>query len=461
MSAPAGPAYIAEGLRPLAVERSRLHHLPGNPRRGVPEAIARSLSKFGQRKPVVARADGTIIAGNHTEATAELLGWDQLAVVWVDDDDTTAHAYALADNRTAELGGYDDAALAALIAEVRSADAELVAATGWSEADYEALRAQLADAAYEPSGIPLAEQFGAPPTSVLDTRQGYWRARRDQWLALGIDSTRGRRAPAGAYVSANAEGITKGPVAQKLMAVSSGISTFDPVLTELACRWWAPPGGSVLDPFAGGSVRGIVAAALGHPYHGVDLSAGQLEANKEQWAPLGAGLLAKAPAPVWTHGDSRKVIPALPAGSVDFLLACPPYADLEVYSDDPRDLSTMDYGGFLDAYAEIVAAGVRALRPERFACFVVGDIRDSNGSLRGFPAATIAAFEAAGAALYNEAVLVNNLGPSARRAGPLLIGSRKLCKTHQNVLVFYKGTDPLGTAAAFGSPAFGALVEDE
>ena len=44
----------------------------------------------------------------------------------------------------------------------------------------------------------------------------------------------------------------------------------------------SPPRGRVIDPFAGGSVRGIVAASLGRSYAGNDLSAAQVQANEEQ-----------------------------------------------------------------------------------------------------------------------------------------------------------------------------------
>jgi DNA modification methylase len=81
----------------------------------------------------VARRDGTVIAGNHTLQAARRLGWAEIAVVWVDDDEATAKAFALADNRTAELGGYDDQLLADLITEVREADAALLGATGWTD----------------------------------------------------------------------------------------------------------------------------------------------------------------------------------------------------------------------------------------------------------------------------------------------------------------------------------------
>ncbi len=134
----------APALTPVAVAVDELTLLSGNPRRGDVPAIAASLEAFGQRKPVVARrADRTVIAGNHTLQAARSLGWETIAVVWVDDDDTMAKAYALADNRTAELGGYDDAELAALIAEVGEADASLLAATAWTPEDVAKLIADL------------------------------------------------------------------------------------------------------------------------------------------------------------------------------------------------------------------------------------------------------------------------------------------------------------------------------
>jgi len=64
--------------------------------------------------------------------------------------------------------------------------------------------------------------------------------------------------------------------------IAPGTSIFDPVLCEVVYRWFCPAGGRVLDPFAGGSVRGITASILGYKYTGIDLSARQIEANKLQ-----------------------------------------------------------------------------------------------------------------------------------------------------------------------------------
>ncbi len=224
-------------------------------------------------------------------------------------------------------------------------------------------------------------------------------------------------------------------------ANQSGTSIFDPVLCELVYRWFCPPGGAVLDPFAGGSVRGIAAAVLGRAYAGVELRAEQAAANEWQ-----ARAIAPEPLPRYVLGDAREVCDIAP-GAYDLLFSCPPYGDLERYSDDQRDLSTLPYDEFLAAYQRIVAASLTLLRPDRFACFVVGDIRDKRGAYRGFVCDTIAAFEAAGARLYNEAILVTAVGSLPIRVGKQFESSRKLGKTHQNVLIFVKGDARKATAA--------------
>jgi hypothetical protein len=133
---------IVADLKQLAEPITKLRPLPGNPRVGDVDAIVASLGEFGQRKPVVATRDGVVIAGNHTLAAAQRLGWSQLAVVWVDDDERTASAFALADNRTGDLGIYNDRALADLIATVAD-DPALLLATSHTAEDLASLLALL------------------------------------------------------------------------------------------------------------------------------------------------------------------------------------------------------------------------------------------------------------------------------------------------------------------------------
>jgi hypothetical protein len=131
------------------------------------------------------------------------------------------------------------------------------------------------------------------------------------------------------------------------------------------------------------------------------------------------------------------------------IFSCPPYADLEIYSDDPADLSTMSYPEFMEAYRKIIRGSVVRLKENRFAVWVVGDVRDpkSNGCYRGLIHETVRAFEDAGAHLYNEAILVSPVGSLAVRVSRMFTSSRKLGKTHQQVLIFVKGNPKKATEA--------------
>jgi hypothetical protein len=233
----------------------------------------------------------------------------------------------------------------------------------------------------------------------------------------------------------------------------SGTSIFDPVLCELAYTWFCPPNGKILDPFAGGSVRGIVANYLGRHYTGVDLRREQIAANEQQAVEITPDNM-----PVWICGNS---LTALPPGPFDFLFSCPPYYDLEVYSDDPSDLSAYKtYEAFMGDYREIIKQCVDRLADDRFACFCVGDIRDKKGFYRNFVSDTIAAFQDAGAQLYNEAILVTSVGSLPIRVGRQFDAGRKLGKTHQNVLFFVKG-DPKKATQNCGKVEIGDLEHDE
>lgn len=249
--------------------------------------------------------------------------------------------------------------------------------------------------------------------------------------------------------------IAEGDIEGGMSSGQSGTSIFDPVLCELAYRWFCPVGGQVLDPFAGGSVRGVVASRLGRDYHGVDLRPEQVAANEAQ----AEGICKGFPTPQWSVGDSRNIDQHAKGMWADFLFSCPPYADLEVYSENPLDISTMEYAAFRTAYTEIIAKSCALLKPDRFACFVVGDARDKDGLYYGFPAHTIEAFAAAGLRLYNEAVLVTAAGSLPVRVGKQFAATRKLGKTHQNVLVFVKG-NPKRATKAIGEVEFGAIPED-
>ena len=293
----------------------------------------------------------------------------------------------------------------------------------------------------------LSDRFIIPPFSVLDTKQGAWQQRKNYWLSLGIKSEEGRDSMALNFSSniktadvVSGEGLnwsdsTKDMVL-KIAGKSNGVSIFDPVLCELAYQWFNVPNGNILDPFAGGSVRGIVAAKLGFNYLGNDLREEQIKANRLNAKEV---LQEAEIYPTWTNGDSLNIDKLAKDYKADMIFSCPPYADLEVYSDAKEDISNMPYKDFIEAYKEIIRKSCELLKEDRFAVFVVGDVRDKKGFYQNFVSDTIMAFWNCGVLLYNEMILLNSVGNAGMRAGKTFNGGRKVIKVHQNVLVFYKG----------------------
>ena len=648
------------------------------------EALEEALDKLGWiQRVVVNKRTGRLIDGHLRVELARRRKEARVPVLYVDlDEEEERLALATLDPLSA-LAETDAEVLQELLEGVDLGEGALLDMLAQYTEEEQQQGAGYGAPSEEQRGA-LVRDFGAPPFTVLDARAGYWRARKRQWLELGIRGELGREELDSTVASTKIE-----------RGAGVGGSIFDPVLTELVYRWFAPPGGRVLDPFAGGSVRGIVAAMLGYRYVGVELREEQVAANRQQareilgearecitdpealtpveeragvylkrddyfcaagvrggkvrtalllareglkeqpgaglvtagarqspqvnivahvaamlgvparlhvpsgelpdelqraaaagaeivqhspgynsvlvararedakargWVhipfgmecpqaveytsrqveniprnakrlvvPVGSGMTlagilhglkrygldmpvlgvvvgadptarldAYAPddwrdvvelveaggkyttpatkteywgirldatyeakaapfvepgdvfwivgvhqsedvvVPEWIVGDSREVLPTL-QGGFDLVFSCPPYANLEVYSDDPRDLSTMDYPEFVRAYREIIAHAVELLAPDRFAAFVVGEVRGSSGAYLGFVPDTIRAFVDAGAAYYNEATYITPLGSAPIKAAATFPKGRKLVRVHQTLLVHYKG----------------------
>lgn len=374
------------------------------------EAVAESIREFGFNQPIVVDSDNVVIVGHGRLEAAKHLGLTEVPVITVDLTDEQARAYRLADNKLNESAWDMDL----VIEELKGLSEPMIDLTGFDSS-------LVLDNDTGRKGS-LSDRFIAPPFSVLDTRQGYWQDRKRAWLALGIQSETGR-----------AEGlISNGDRNNMLTSINNGTSVFDPVLCEIAYSWFNVPKGVVLDPFAGGSVRGIVASKLGMQYVGHELRKEQVDANRLQ------GEFCDDPMPVWVPGDSNETLEASDV-EADLIFSCPPYADLEVYSDDPADISNMPYEQFLDVYTSIISKAVAKLKDDRFAVWVVGEVRDKTGMYHNLVNDTVDAFIEAGMGYYNEMILLNAVGTLALRAGKQFSAGRKIGKCHQNVLVFYKG----------------------
>jgi site-specific DNA-methyltransferase (adenine-specific) len=133
---------VDRGLEVERVEVSTLLNDPANVRKHNErnlESIKASLARFGQQKPIVVGRDGVVIAGNGTLAAARSLGWSMIDIVRSHLTGAEATAYAIADNRTAELAEWDEESLAQQLAALQIEDEELLAATGFDEKELEAM----------------------------------------------------------------------------------------------------------------------------------------------------------------------------------------------------------------------------------------------------------------------------------------------------------------------------------
>lgn len=272
----------------------------------------------------------------------------------------------------------------------------------------------------------LKDKFIEPPFSLLNSTKGEWRNRVNNWKKLGIQSELGREKSLIPKMSKALRGL-------KNHKMHDGTSVFDPALCELLYHWFCPKNGEILDPFAGGSVRGIVANKLGLKYTGIDIRKEQIDSNREQ----GLDILDLNNQPQWYVGDSNEVLDEFNK-NFDFVFSCPPYAFLEKYSNLEKDISNMKYEDFLTSYRSIISKSCGLLKHGSYACFVVGEVRDKKGNYIGFVPDTIKAFQDCGMKYYNELIYMQGLAGAAITAGVHMEKSCKVKKTHQNVLVFKK-----------------------
>jgi DNA modification methylase len=151
------------------VELSKLAADPANVRKHNSKnlkAIEASLRRFGQQKPIVVDGDGIVRAGNGTLAAAQQLGWTHIDIVRTALKGADATAYAIADNRTAELAEWDEEALAQQLASIQIEDEELAESSGFDTAEIEKM--VLADKEVVEDDVP------EPPTDPTTKPGDLW-----------------------------------------------------------------------------------------------------------------------------------------------------------------------------------------------------------------------------------------------------------------------------------------------
>lgn len=174
---------ISKDLLSLALPIENLIPLQNNPRKGNVDAIMASYKEFGQMKPIVVRPDkdGTyvVIAGNHQLQAAKNLGWTEIAAVQMNSNEEKAIAFALADNRTMELGHTDPSLLNDIVIDMWDEYPELFEGLGWDEFELAAIQeSQFETENISPSGngyiapVLVAEHFQPTNVSIEQSEDG-------------------------------------------------------------------------------------------------------------------------------------------------------------------------------------------------------------------------------------------------------------------------------------------------
>jgi hypothetical protein len=196
-------------------------------------------------------------------------------------------------------------------------------------------------------------------------------------------------------------------------------------------RYGGPVGSHILDAFAGGPPRGLVAAIMGYRYTGFEVRQEQIDENEALLKKL------KLKGANYVLSDGR----FLEHDSIfDCAVTCPPYFDLEQYSEQADDISNLaTYSEFNASMWLSAKAHWDRLKPGAFACIIVGLFRDKRGELIDFPADTVENFREAGFLYWQHIILSKNFASAAVRAGNAWRG-HKLVPRHENLLIFRKPT---------------------
>lgn len=396
--------------------------------------VVESIKQCGELDPIEVDENNIILSGHTRLLAYKELEYDSISVLRITGlTEPQKRKYRLLTNKTGEVAVWDFDKLGLELEGLDFDGFDFGFDVDLPSLEEDGQKEQSDDVEHKS----LIDRFVVPPFSILDTRQGYWQDRKRAWKALGIKSEVGRK-----------ENLIDAPDLPQyadngLKGIAVQTSIFDPVLAEIMYRWFNKDGGLIYDCFAGGSVRGIVASKLGYEYIGIDLRQEQIDANRKQAQQLELS-------PVWQCDDSQNADAYIEDETADLVFTCPPYADLEVYSDDARDISNMDYEDFKKVYKNILSIACRKLKKNRFAIIVIGDVRDKQGAYRNLIDYTKECMLDNGLKTYNEFILIEQSGTGALRAKHQFEGMRKAIKTHQNVLVFFKGNikrikDELGT----------------
>jgi len=412
-----------------------------NPRTHSEEQINQlvaSMVEFGFTNPILVDRDTReIIAGHGRLMAARKLGLREVPVIALSHlNEAKRRKLIIADNQLALNAGWDMELLATEISALNEMGEDLDVLGFDSDFLDDILKTDLEETPqnHDQEISSLVERFGVPPFSILEVRKGYWQKRKKLWKKV---------------IGENGESRTGTLFSDKTFIGDIGtVSILDPVLCEIIISWFGlGVGTKCVDPFAGDTSFGFVSGMKGCEFTGIELRSEQAKLNQERCEK--ANLKSK-----YINDDGQNILKHIKPNTQDLLFSCPPYFDLEVYSDLPNDASNQgSYEEFLKILENAFSGAIKTLKENRFAAIVVSNIRNTKtGCYRNFVDDVIRLFQRNGMEFYNDIILVDVVGSASQRAAHNM-KNRKVVKVHQNVLIFYKG-DPKKIKEVFSNDVF-------
>lgn len=401
---------------------------PKNPNQHPQEQIVElenSIKQFDQVKNIVVWRK-QVIAGNGLLIAAKKRGLKEIEICDISEwPEEKAISFMVADNRLADIAIMDYNLLTELLKDLGDPiDIPGVDERFLDEFDF---GDKLKNKNITPKGS-LLEDFIVPPFSIFDTKKGYWIDRKRLWMKKINDNGESRDETLSDVLIPNTYHSGKG-----LTHVSQSVSILDPVLSEIINLWFGIKNCKVFDCFAGDTVFGYVSSFLGNAFIGIELREEQVRINQKR---CNADNLAAQ----YICDDGRNVQKYIQPQTQDLFFSCPPYFDLEIYSELENDASNQKlYTEFYSIIDTAFSKSAKCLKEDRFAVIVCGDVRDKkSGMYYDFPSDIKNTFKKNGLILYNEIIMCERIGTACMKAANYM-KNRKVVKTHQNILVFYKG----------------------
>lgn len=384
----------------------------------------KDFPKMMELRPMIVNSDNIVLGGNMRLKALKELGYKEVPKEWV------KRAEDLTEDEQREFIIKDNIGFGEHDWELLNTEWDIGELEEWGLdlPEWEVEEVLEAEEDIEVAIQKLEDKFIVPPFSILNTREGYWQDRKKYWNTLIGDNGESRddiESKVNATVSNWENKPYKGGVIRE-----KSISILDPVLAEIINKWFGLEESKTFDCFAGDSVFGYVSSYLGNEFTGIELRKEQVDINNERVKGFKANYICD---------DGRNVLNHIREDSQDLLFSCPPYFDLEVYSDLENDASNQkEYSDFLSILDTAFSNSIKCLKENRFAVIVCGDVRDKKGNYYRFPDHIKEILEKNGMYLYNELILIQAVGNGALRANRYM-GSRKVVKMHEQVLVFFKG----------------------